>query len=67
MTQYKNTLNLKLPNSQVNKLKSATKNGTELTWNLSSNIVGDSNGENNFPYKLFRNFVKLLQTVHQLI
>ena len=31
MTQYKNTLNLKLPNSQVNKLKSATKNGTELT------------------------------------
>ena len=31
MTQYKNPLNVKLPNLQVNKLKSATKNGTELT------------------------------------
>ena len=40
MTQY-NTLNVKLSNSQLNKLKSAIKNGTKVTLNLSSNIVGD--------------------------
>ena len=51
MTQYK-MLNIKLYNSQLNKLKSAIKNGTEVTLNLSSNIVGDSNDENNFPHKL---------------
>ena len=33
-------------------MKSAIKNGTEVTLNLSSNIVGDSNDENNFPHKL---------------
>ena len=42
-----------MSNSQLNKLKSATKNGTEVTLNLSSNVVGDSNDENNFPHKLF--------------
>ena len=31
MTQY-NTLNVKLSNSQLNKLKSAIKNGTRVTW-----------------------------------
>ena len=36
MTQY-NTLNVKLSNSQLNKLKSGIKNGTEVTLNLSSN------------------------------
>ena len=51
MTQY-NTLNVKLPNSQINKLKSAIKNGTEITLKISSNIVGDSNDENTFPHKL---------------
>ena len=51
MTQYK-TLNVKLSTSQLNKLKSAIKNGTEVTLNLSSNIVGDCNDENNFPCKL---------------
>ena len=30
MAQY-NTLNVKLSNSQLNKLKSGTKNGTEVT------------------------------------
>ena len=52
MIQY-NTLNVKLSNSQFNKLKSAIKHGTEAILNLSSNIVGDSNDENNFPHKLF--------------
>ena len=52
MTQY-NTLNAKVSNLQLNKLKSAIKNGTEVTVNLSSNIIGDSNDDNNFPRKLF--------------
>ena len=47
MAQY-NTLNLKLPNSQINKLKHGIKNNTEVTLKISSNIVGDSNDENNF-------------------
>ena len=51
MTHY-NTLNVKLHNSQINKLKSRIKNGTEVTWKLSLNIGGDSNDENNFPSKL---------------
>ena len=28
------------------------KNGTEVTLKISSNVVGDSNDENNFPHKL---------------
>ena len=51
MTQY-NTLNVKLSNSQLNKLKSGIKNGTEVTLKLLSNIVGNSNDEINFPHKL---------------
>ena len=54
MTQY-NTLNVKLCNSKLNKLKSAIKNGTKVILNLSSNVVGDSNGESNFPHKLLLN------------
>ena len=63
MTQY-NTLNLKLSNSQLNKLKYGIKNETKW-WN--------SNDEINFLYKLLLNnaqvskSVKLLQMVHQLI
>ena len=51
MTQY-NTLNVKLSNSQLDKLKSGIKNRTEKTLKMSLNIVGDSNDENNFPHKL---------------
>ena len=51
MTQY-NTLNVKLSNSEVNKLKSETKNNTEATLKISSNVVGEINDENNFPHKL---------------
>ena len=51
MTQY-NTLNLKLCNSQVNKLKSGIKSGTAVTFKNYSNVIGDSNDENNFPHKL---------------
>ena len=49
MSQY-NTLNVKLSNSQLNKLKSAIQNGTKVTLRLSSNVFGDSNDENNFPH-----------------
>ena len=52
MTQY-NTLNVKLPHLNLIKLKLGIKNGTEITLQLSSNVVGDSNDENNFPHKLF--------------
>ena len=51
MTIY-NTLNIKLSNSELNKLKSGIKNGTELTLNLSSNLIGNSNDETNFSHKL---------------
>ena len=49
MTQY-NSLNVKLSNSQLNKLKSAIKNESEVVLRLSSNIVG--NNETNFPHEL---------------
>ena len=39
MTQQ-NTLNVKLSNSQLNKLKSEIKNGTEVTLKISSNVIG---------------------------
>ena len=51
MTKY-NTLNVKLSNLLVNKLKSRVKHGTEVTLKLSLNIAGDFNDENNFPHKL---------------
>ena len=51
MTQH-NTLNVKLSNSQLNKLKSAVKHRTEVTWNLSSNLIGISNDKTNFLHKL---------------
>ena len=51
VTQY-NTLNAKLSNSQLNKLKSGIKCNTEVTSKISSNVVGDSTDENNFPHKL---------------
>ena len=69
MTQY-NSLNVKLSNSQLNKLKSAIKNKTGVVLRLSLNMVCDD--ETNFPDKLLTNaqvkiFVKFLLTNHQLI
>ena len=49
MAQY-NSLNVELSNSQLNKLKSAIKNQTEVVLRLSSNMIGDN--EANFPHKL---------------
>ena len=51
MTQY-NSLNVKLSNSQLNKLMSAIKNGTDVILKLSSNMVGNSDDEANFPHRL---------------
>ena len=54
MTQY-NSLNGKLSNSQLNKLKSATtkkKNETDVVLRLSSNMIGNFNVKTNFPHEL---------------
>ena len=51
MTQY-NSLNIKLSNSQLNKLKSAIKNKSEVVLRLSLNMIGNSDDETNFPHKL---------------
>ena len=68
-----NSVNVKLPISQLNKLKSAIKNATEVTLNLSSNMINDSKNETNSPHKLLpiewqvSKFRKLLQIIYQLI
>ena len=59
-----------LSNSQVDKLKSAIENKTEVVLRLSSNMVGGD--ETNFPYKLLTNrqvanLRKALQIIYQLI
>ena len=51
IAQY-NNLNIKLSNSQLNNLKSAIKNETEVNLNLSSNLIENSNSETNIPHKL---------------
>ena len=51
MNEY-DTLNVTLSNSQLNKLKSGIKNDTQITLNLSSNALGESDNETNFLYKL---------------
>ena len=60
MIQY-NTLNVILPHSQLNKLKCGIKNGTEVILKLSSNVVGDSNDENNFPPELLLTNTQVLK------
>ena len=51
MTQY-NSLNVKLSNSQLNKLKSSIKNETDVVLRISSNMVSNSNDNTNFPHDL---------------
>ena len=51
MTQY-NSLNVKLSNSQLSKLKSAIKKENDVVLRLSSNMVGNSNDNTNFPHEL---------------
>ena len=51
MTEY-NSLNVKLSDSQLNKLKSAIKNETGVVLRISSSMVGNSNDNINFPREL---------------
>ena len=51
MTQY-NSLDVKLSNSQLNKLKSAIKNELEVVLRLSPSMICYSNDEANFPHEL---------------
>ena len=51
MTQY-NRANVKLSGPQLNKLKAAIKNATEVVLRLSSNMIGDSNDKINFSHEL---------------
>ena len=51
MTQY-NSLNVKLSNSQLSKLKSSIKNETDVVLRISSNMVSNSNDNTNFPHEL---------------
>ena len=50
MTQYNTTLNEKLFNLQLNKLKLGIY--TKLSLKISSNVVGNPNDENSFTQKL---------------
>ena len=59
MTEY-NTLS-KMCNLQLNKSNLGIKDGTEVSFKISSNVVDDFNDENNFLHK------KDLQMIHQLI
>ena len=51
MAQF-NSLNVKLSNSQLNKLEYAIKNETDVILRLSSNMIGNSDDEANFPQRL---------------
>ena len=52
MTQY-SSLNVRLSNSQFNKLKYAIKNETDEILRLLSNMIGNSDDEVSFPHRLF--------------
>ena len=50
MTQH-NSVNVKLSNLQLNELKLAIKNGTEVTLKLPSKLIDDSNDKISVPHK----------------
>ena len=51
MTQC-NSLNVKLSNSKLNKLRSSIKNETDVVLRISSSMVSNSNDNTNFPHEL---------------
>ena len=51
MTQC-SSLNVKLSNSQLSKLKSAINNDSEVVLRLSLDMIGNSDDESNSPHKL---------------
>ena len=72
MTQY-NTLNVTMPTSTFNKIKSGIKNVIEVALNLLSNVIDNSNDGTNFLHKLLltntqdSRLSKALQIIPQLI
>ena len=75
MTQY-SSVNVKLSNSQLNKLRSGIKNSTKITLIHSSNVNSSSKDKTNFPQvsrprKAFANNlsanIKLSKTQHSKI
>ena len=60
MTQY-NTINLKLCNSPLNKLKSGIRNGNEIIVNIPSNVISYSDDETNFPDIILSTDTKVLR------
>ena len=55
-----NILTVELSNSQLNKLESAIKTGTEVNLNLSSKLSENSNDETHFSYNLLLTDSKIL-------
>ena len=51
MTRY-NSLNVKLSNLQISKLKSSIKNENDVVLRISPNMVGNSNYDTNFSHEL---------------
>ena len=51
MTQC-NRVNVKLSNSQLNKLKTTIKNKTDVVITISLNMIGDFKDKGNFPHEL---------------
>ena len=47
-------MNVKLSISQFNKLKSAIKSKTDVALRLSSNMIGNSDDQTNFPHELLQ-------------
>ena len=45
-------MNVKLSNSQLSELKSAVKHETDVVLRLSSNMIGNSDDNTNFPHEL---------------
>ena len=60
MTQY-NTSHVKLSNSQLNKLKSGIKDGTEVTLNLSPNVIGNCDDNNSSLHTLLLTNAQVLR------
>ena len=68
----RHSVNIKLSNSQLDKLKPAVKNMTGIALRLSSDMIGSD--KNNFVHNFLRTntgrapvFVRLLPIVHQRI
>ena len=53
------TSNVHLSNLQHNKLKPVIKNSTEISLNLSSNVIDDSNDKSNFRYRILSTYTQV--------